>query len=262
MAAFFFACRSCEYLHVTVRGKTKLLCVRNIKFTSRTYKILDPYNDDLMQHAFYVSVTFEQQKNNVKNETRTQQRNEDNVLCPVRAWAYTITRILSHPQHNTDSTVNCYFDPNASVPTQYFTQKHLNQFLRHTVNLKPADYFGYDHKQIGTHSVRSGAAMALYLADEQPHNIMLLGRWSSDAFLIYLRPQVLSSFSRLSNQMILNDDFRNAAASTKRPQNDTAHAEDPRRPGDTSSIISSRRLSFYGAEKATASTTPRFHLFH
>ena len=44
--------------------------------------------------------------------------------------------------------------------------------------------------------------MALFLMDHSVTKIMLLGRWSSDAFLNYIRPQVLEWTNQLSRDMI------------------------------------------------------------
>ena len=44
--------------------------------------------------------------------------------------------------------------------------------------------------EIGTRSIRSGAVMAMYLAGVPVFSIMLIGRWSSTAFLKYIRKQV------------------------------------------------------------------------
>jgi hypothetical protein len=60
---------------------------------------------------------------------------------------------------------------------------------------------------IGTHSIRSGAAMAMYLAGVPVFTIMLIGRWSSDAFLRYIRRQVQEFSSGVSNKMILAPDY-------------------------------------------------------
>jgi hypothetical protein len=258
-AAFFFACRSCEYLRVVVRGKTKILCVKNIVFTTEDYSIINPYDTDLLHKAAFVSVTFEDQKNNHKFEKRTQQRSTDPTLCPVRAWASTISRILSYPGTSGDSPVNRYQDPQTKQPPIYFSQQSLNFYLRHTIQQKPPGFFGYSHTNIGTHSIRSGAAMALYLADEPPHKIMLLGRWSSDAFLLYLRPEVLSSFSKLSTNMLSNDDYRHATQPTT---TDRIHPEDSLLCNDPHSLIGNRASTFYGADKVSGEAFPRFHLFH
>ena len=52
------------------------------------------------------------------------------------------------------------------------------------------DRIGFQKGEIGTHSIRSGAAMAMYLGEIPVYTIMMLGRWSSDAFLRYIRKQV------------------------------------------------------------------------
>jgi hypothetical protein len=258
--AFFFACRSCEYLSVTVRGKTKILCLKNIKFTTENYQEINQNDPALRNTAFYVSITFESQKNNVKNEKITQQRSNDATLCPVRTWAETVSRIRSYPKTNDDTPVNYYVDGKSA---SHFSQKSLNIFLRETVKQKPHLHFGYDHTTIGTHSIRSGAAMALYLADAPPHKIMLLGRWCSDAFLLYLRPEVLSSFSSLSSNMVQTEDFSHTSASTnKKLENETRHKEDTLRRGDTRSIIQTRAVNINGAEKPSNVHIPQFHLVH
>ena len=49
---------------------------------------------------------------------------------------------------------------------------------------------GFSHKELGTHSIRSGFAMELYLAKLYPETIMIMGQWESSAFLWYIRIQV------------------------------------------------------------------------
>jgi hypothetical protein len=54
--------------------------------------------------------------------------------------------------------------------------------------------------------------MTLFLTDHSPANIMiLLGRCSSDAVLIYIRPQVLEWTHNMSCDMIYLDSFFDAA---------------------------------------------------
>ncbi len=49
--------------------------------------------------------------------------------------------------------------------------------------------------------------MAMYLAGVPVFTIMLLGRWSSDAFLRYIRKQVKEFSSRISEMMNRQDNF-------------------------------------------------------
>jgi hypothetical protein len=67
--------------------------------------------------------------------------------------------------------------------------------------------FGFDPHEIGNKSIRSGAAMALFINDISTAKIMILGRWSSDAFLVYIRPQVLEWTNNMSREMIAVDSF-------------------------------------------------------
>mmetsp|Transcript_28009 Transcript_28009/g.50719 ORF Transcript_28009/g.50719 Transcript_28009/m.50719 type:complete len:105 (-) Transcript_28009:359-673(-) len=77
---------------------------------------------------------------------------------------------------------------------------------------------------MGTHSIRSGAAMAMHLANVPVYTIMLVGRWSSDAFLRYIRKQVQEFSVGISNRMIALPDFFTIP--------DRVRPEDPQVPGN------------------------------
>ena len=66
---------------------------------------------------------------------------------------------------------------------------------------------GFFHKEVGTHSIRSGFAMELYLAKVYPETIMIMGRCSSSAFLRYIRIQVSDLSKGTSNLMTKNHAF-------------------------------------------------------
>jgi hypothetical protein len=66
---------------------------------------------------------------------------------------------------------------------------------------------GFSADQIGLHLTRSGAAMAMHLLGVPVFTIMLLGRWSSDAFLRYIRKQVKEFSHGVSSKMIQNENF-------------------------------------------------------
>jgi hypothetical protein len=57
------------------------------------------------------------------------------------------------------------------------------------------------------YSIRSGAAMAMYLDDIQITTIKLLGCWKSDAFLSYIRKQVEQFSTDISARMLLHENF-------------------------------------------------------
>jgi len=67
--------------------------------------------------------------------------------------------------------------------------------------------FGFHPEEIGNRSIRSGAAMALFLNDVSSDKIMILGRWKSKAFLDYIRPQVVQWTRLYSVDMISFNNF-------------------------------------------------------
>ena len=269
IGAFFFAMRSCEYSSVKERGRTKLLTVANVKFYSKLKTEIPHNHPNLQSEAEYVTITFEDQKNNKKMETRTQQRTGDSVLCPVLAWARVIRRIINNPDTSPATTVNFFHDPSAPSGLQgrLIHQDNTRILLRATADILGKTKVGYTSVEIGTHSLRSGAAMALFLANESVHKIMILGRWSSDAFLAYIRPQVMEWVSGMSKSMIQTENFFHAPDSHSAPahqhERDKAHSDDPRIPGDPRSFAGSRTaISFFNGPNAASFLLPRLHLFH
>ena len=51
--------------------------------------------------------------------------------------------------------------------------------------------------------------MMMYLAKEPTYTIMLIGRWSSDAFLAYIEKQIKEFTKGVSTRMLENDHFFN-----------------------------------------------------
>jgi hypothetical protein len=64
------------------------------------------------------------------------------------------------------------------------------------------EVLGFLPEDVGTHSNRSGGAMGVFLAGTPVYTIMLMGRWSSDAFMQYIRKQVLSLSHGIAAKML------------------------------------------------------------
>ena len=86
-----------------------------------------------------------------------------------------------------------------------FTQDDLLRNFRENAACIGKDKLGFEPTDIGTHSNRCAAAMAMFMDDTPVYMIMLMGRWSSDAFLKYIRRQVLEFSKGMSLRMIRND---------------------------------------------------------
>ena len=221
-SAFFFAMRSCEYLSVPGTRRTKRLCLRNLRFFKGNREL--SHNNPYLENADTVSVTFEFQKNDERNDTVTQYRTNDPVLCPVIRWAAVVRRVLSLQGTDRDSAVNTYFDP-ITKKNKLITAITALAALRRTVTRMGKDRLGYTADEMGTHSIRSGTAMAMYLDRTPVYTIMLLGRWSSDAFLRYIRKQVQNFSQGVSRRMIRNPEFFTIPEELDTP------SEDPHAPG-------------------------------
>ena len=88
--------------------------------------------------------------------------------------------------------------------------------------------------------------MALFLMNHSPARIMILGRWSSDAFLVYIRPQVLEWTNNLSTSMIKVHHFTDVSRFDQVAPDESTTRPNPR--------------SYHGPK--THATMPAFHIHH
>ena len=66
---------------------------------------------------------------------------------------------------------------------------------------------GFTKDDVGLHSIRSGGAMAMFLAGTRTIIIMRIGCWSSEAFLEYIREQVEQFTRGVSKNMLRFEHF-------------------------------------------------------
>ena len=93
--------------------------------------------------------------------------------------------------------------------------------------------------------------MAMYLASVPAFTIMFIGRWSSDAFLRYIRRQVQEFSAGVSSKMLLTDEFFAVSGITP---------EDPRVSGNINNF-SGRGLNI-GLTAQNRVMPPSFSLHH
>ena len=245
--AFFFGMRSCEFLTVTGRRKTKRLKIRNIRFFKNNVEIKDKTNR-LILYADTVSVTFEFQKNKQKNITVTQPRS-GKELCPVIVWAKIVLRVLSYKGTTKNTTVNAVM---IGKRCHYIKADEMYKHITHTVNTTTG--LGFTGDDVGNHSIRSSLAMALYLAKRAVSTIMLIGRWCSDAFLLYVRRQVQEFSAGISEDMVAIDNYFTI------PNLEEVDSLDPRTRNCRSFA---NTISLNGPNAATAHCkAPSLHIWH
>jgi hypothetical protein len=221
VGAFFFAMRSCEYSSVPGERRTKLLELRNIHFYFKKNSELSAASTFLYL-ADCVSIPFFFQKNEQRDETITMHRTYDPTLCPVRSSTAVCSRIREYSDATPSTPIITYIHPDTQKLLSV-TSKQVLTSIRAVAMWLGKDALGYSAAEVGTHSLRSAAAMAMYLAGVPVFTIMLIGCWSSDAFLRYIRRQVQEFNSGVSSRMLLT------AAYFTIP--DFAGTEDPRTTG-------------------------------
>ena len=199
--AFFFAMRSCEYLKTDGEKRTHPIRLRNLVFRRRHHII--PHDDPNLAEADTITVTFEFQKRDLRDDAVTQSSSGDPLLCPVRAAAAIVHRMK---KFNADENTFIYIYQDTKGRLLEMKSDSAREHLRCFIDTIDKSW-GLTRNQVGLHSGRTSAAMAMYLNEIPVYTIMLLGRWSSDAFLRYIRKQVTEFSNNVSRKMIQNPVF-------------------------------------------------------
>jgi hypothetical protein len=211
IGAFFFAMRACEHAKPRTAGKTKCIDLDGIVFHAEMNDVIEHDNPRLLEIAEHATITFVNQKNGIKMDSRTQRRTKDLLLCPVLRHDTQVQRILCAAPDATG--------PSTKIKTiaikgkaGHITSAYILELLRATCSSFGGEaIFGFSPEEIGNKSTRSGAAMALFINNVVPAaKITILGRWSSDAFLAHIGLQVLEWTNNMSRKMITVDSFFDA----------------------------------------------------
>jgi hypothetical protein len=131
----------------------------------------------------------------------------DGKMCPVRAAAVIMREIASYkldPKKFVDTLIN-YLEIDGkgyTIPSSLILMKIWQAVtsLGHSV-------LGFSADEVGTHSNRSGGAMGMFLSGTLVYTIMLMGHWSSDAFMRYIRKQILSLSHGIAAKMLTHEQF-------------------------------------------------------
>lgn len=206
--AYFFALRSCEYLKVTPdNSPRRTLPLRLSSFTFWKADRVIPIQSPDIWSADAVTLSFRFQKRDARDESVTQQRTANQPDCPVLSAAAIVTHLLHiREQHGSQLPLPSRRDPEVfwyieQSSCRALTGSQCLKFLRTFMLSVDAASYGLHADDIGLHSLRSSSAMAMYLNGVPVYTIMLIGRWSSDAFLRYIRKQVKEFGHDVSNRM-------------------------------------------------------------
>ena len=132
-----------------------------------------------------VNITYEWQKNEERHDSVSMHSCSDRQQCefnPVYIWAKIITEVRNYPGTDRveDRKINILVK---NGKTTEMTSAQVRTKLRAVAASVGKDILGFPPDEIGCHSLRSGAAMAMKLAGVSEYTIMIIGRWKSMAFL-------------------------------------------------------------------------------
>ena len=224
IGAIFFAMRSCEYLKTAEESmkRTKIIRIGNIRLKKGS-KVIDHSHPNL-HNSDLVRITFEYQKNDKRDVSIHMFKSGDAILCPVKAWAETIKRVR-RIKGTDDKTPVCLFeDENNNI--SMITAAYARSRIRAAAQLLGEEILGFTVDDMGLHSIRSGGAMAMFLSGVPVVIIMRVGRWSSDAFLEYIRDQVESFTADVSKKMIKCEEFVNLNMQQHQEHSDNDREQD------------------------------------
>jgi integrase len=113
---------------------------------------------------------------------------------------------MSHSGNNTSLPISAYY---TNGTCHHVYSSHINHAVKHAAAQVGLPAKGYNLKDVSSHSLRAGGAMALKLHGCDRDTIKKLGRWSSDTFLTYIHEQISAFTTGLSTLMATPISFHN-----------------------------------------------------
>ena len=110
----------------------------------------------------------------------------------------------SHMELPKDQQWNSQFCSADGIKSQACHIKQVAKALQDMVTAIGEDVLNIKAEEVGTHSLWSAAAMAMFFGGPPVYLIMLMGRWSSDAFLQYICKQIEQFSHDVSSKIIEN----------------------------------------------------------
>jgi hypothetical protein len=172
--------RSCEYLQVpqSEKHRTDIIKLKNIQFF-RDGKLID-HSDPHLEFSECISITFEMQKNDKKHDTVTQMSSGDVNMCPLQMGAAIVCRIRSYYGATDDTPILAFWQFNR---INHVTSKQVTAAMKDALVSGGEEVLHIHKNKIGMHSIRLGAATAMFLGRCPVYLIMMIGCWSSNTFL-------------------------------------------------------------------------------
>ncbi len=211
LIAFYFLLRVGEYTyHGKGARRTKQFRLCDLKFFAKGQQIQPGDLQNSAGKVDLVSMTIDNQKNGHRGQTLSHHALENkNPCCPVRALvSRTIDMITDGAQQD---TLICAFRDSQKMAWQQVRSKDMVKAVKDAVKIKKSKDNGFDEDKVGSHSLRAGGAMALYITKHSAIEIQRAGRWTSTTFMEYIHGQLDVVSKGLAQAMSQSVPFINMA---------------------------------------------------
>ena len=170
--AFHGALRSSEYLpaSATSCNRAVTLLVQDVKLECCRVK-----NENVNVISLVLKEPKELKKPGSKASLELFQTQD--FMCPISAWK----KYMAHLEKSKRSLVPS--DPLFMLDGFGYTRQNFNSDIKHLLQ----DVIDYNKGKLLSHSFRSGLVTAMARAGFSQENIQLVGRWSSEAYLNYIK---------------------------------------------------------------------------
>jgi len=152
-----------------------------------------PY--EVLAQADGVSLCIDNQKNGTRGETIHHHALPWHVVCPVRALARRVSRIV-RAGGTLDSPISLLSRDGAHASAGM-----IRCAVRDAVTSLQLHRQGIPASAVGSHSLRAGGAMAMKLNGCDLITIMKQGRWTSLTFLTYIHNQIAHLGANIAARM-------------------------------------------------------------
>jgi len=190
LIAFYFLLRVGEYTHHG-RGqrRTQQFRLCDTKFFANGTEVK---HNQLATHGHaitLVSLTIDNQKNGKRGETLSHHAlTNGNLCCPVQAVVARVRDMITDGA--TQETLLCAFRDATTLPWQQVRSTDIVELVKEAVRRNPNDCIGFDSNRVGSHSLRAGGAMAMFVTKHDTIAIQKAGQWTSSTFLDYIHNQI------------------------------------------------------------------------
>jgi hypothetical protein len=189
---FYFLLRPSEYLWTTVNQhpftlKDIVFRIHDRRYPASTIPL------ELLDSVTFLTYTFTEQKNGIRNEEIGLARSRDQQACPVRCTANRVRHLRTHLAPP-DTPIFAFFD--ATRRQLAVSDRMITHYLRKAADGTPFP----GNYTVG--ALRNSGAQALLEAGVPKAMIQLIGRWRSDEIFRYLTANSEALMHPYSESMI------------------------------------------------------------